>query len=299
VGLLGKAIETIRKSGLVAGIAGHSIEVFKAAERAQLANDRVTKLARDSVESKQMEDEARLNLAACKAVVAEAEAQIALLKTYLDWTVIRSPINGVVLEKLVDANELVTPQSFGGTRGPSTALMAVADPSDLQVEIDVNESDLAKVLSAFCGVVTIGSPRRLYDVFSSTGTPVSSRASISRRGARLAEFGAGPRIARRHDQIHARGGHRARPDYRRGRFPGAYERRTRSPAPDDRVRAAGEAPDGIGASQSLRNRTADRGVIPGRGAGRVARSRRSPRNDEVGQTGRCIPAGSGDQAPRI
>ena len=35
-------------------------------------------------------------------------------------------------------------------------------------------SDLAKVLSAFCGVVTIGSPRRLYEVFSSTGTPVAS-----------------------------------------------------------------------------------------------------------------------------
>jgi multidrug resistance efflux pump len=37
------------------------------------------------------------------------------------------------------------PQSFGGGRGPSTALVALADPKDLQVEIDVNEADLSKI----------------------------------------------------------------------------------------------------------------------------------------------------------
>ena len=37
------------------------------------------------------------------------------------------------------------PQSFGGAHGPSTALIAVADPKDLQVEIDLSEADLAKV----------------------------------------------------------------------------------------------------------------------------------------------------------
>ena len=40
-----------------------------------------------------------------------------------------SPIDGVILEKLVDPDELVTPQSFGGTRGPSTALVALANAS--------------------------------------------------------------------------------------------------------------------------------------------------------------------------
>ena len=33
------------------------------------------------------------------------------------------------------------------TRGPSTALVALADPADLQVEIDVNESDLPNVFA--------------------------------------------------------------------------------------------------------------------------------------------------------
>ena len=67
-----------------------------------------------------------------------------LARWQLAWTVIRSPIDGVVLEKLADENELVSPQSFGGDKGPSTALLAVADPQDLQVEVDLNESDLSK-----------------------------------------------------------------------------------------------------------------------------------------------------------
>ena len=50
-------------------------------------------------------------------------------------------MDGVVLEKLVDSGELVSPQSFGGTRGPSTALVAVADPKDLQVKVQIRNSD--------------------------------------------------------------------------------------------------------------------------------------------------------------
>ena len=114
-------------------------------EKARLAFERTRTLARDRVESAQLEDDARLNLEAAQAAVQEIEGQMAQTQAYLDWCTIRSPIDGVVLEKLVDANELVTPQSFGGTRGPSTALVAVADPKDLQVEVDVNESDLAKI----------------------------------------------------------------------------------------------------------------------------------------------------------
>jgi HlyD family secretion protein len=51
---------------------------------------------------------------------------------------------GTVLEKLVNPNELVTPQSFGSGSGPSTAFLAMADLNDLQVEIDLNESGHAQ-----------------------------------------------------------------------------------------------------------------------------------------------------------
>ena len=114
-------------------------------QKAVLDYERMRKLIASKIETPQNEDDYRLRVDSAKALLREVEGALDLAKTYLDWTVIRSTINGVVLEKLVDAGELVTPQSFGGQRGPSTALVAIADPKDLQVEIDLNEADLAKV----------------------------------------------------------------------------------------------------------------------------------------------------------
>jgi HlyD family secretion protein len=114
-------------------------------DKAEIDFARVSKLIADKIETKQAEDDARIGLDSARAQLGEAQAALELAQTYLSWTVIRSSLDGVVLEKLADVGELVTPQSFGGTRGPSTALLAIADPKDLQVEIDLNEADLAKV----------------------------------------------------------------------------------------------------------------------------------------------------------
>lgn len=113
--------------------------------RAELELKRIAELAGKNIESQRALDLATLDLESARAVVKALEGEMQSIQTYLDWCVIRAPINGVVLEKLVDANELVTPQSFGGGRGPSTAFISLGDPLDLQVEIDLNEADLAKV----------------------------------------------------------------------------------------------------------------------------------------------------------
>lgn len=113
--------------------------------RAEMELKRIVQLADARIETQRSLDLAGLDLEAARADVQALEGQLARINMWIDWTVIRSPISGVVLEKLVDPNELVTPQSFGGTRGPSTALMSVGDPKDLQVEIDLNEADLSKV----------------------------------------------------------------------------------------------------------------------------------------------------------
>jgi HlyD family secretion protein len=106
----------------------------------------------------------------------EAEALHELAKTQVSWTVIRAPIDGVVLEKLVDPGELVTPQSFGGTRGPSTALLALADPKDLQVEIDINETDLAKItMNQRCKVTPEAYPEQSYSGYVAEIAPEANR----------------------------------------------------------------------------------------------------------------------------
>lgn len=148
-----------------------------AIEKAKLDYNRISELQKANVESKQLEDNARLQLESAQATLKEVEGAKALIETYIDWCVIRSPINGVVLEKLVDPNELVVPQSFGGTSGPSTALIALADPKDLQVEIDLNESDLSKVfLKQKCKVSPEAYPERSYDGYVAEIAPEATRA---------------------------------------------------------------------------------------------------------------------------
>ncbi len=147
-----------------------------AVEKAEIDYRRVAELIALNIETKQIEDETRLRVAAAKASLAQAEAGVQLARTYLDWTVIRSPISGVVLEKLVDQGELVTPQSFGGGRGPSTAFLAVADPKDLQVEIDLNEADVAKVsLNQECRVSPEAYPDKTYRGYVAEMAPEASR----------------------------------------------------------------------------------------------------------------------------
>lgn len=147
-----------------------------ALQKAELDYARLKKLIADGLETPQTEDDLRLRVESARAAVQQAEAQVQLMQTYLDWTVIRSPINGIVLEKLAEANELVTPQSFGGPRGPSTALLAIADPNDLQVEVELNESDLAKVfLNQKCRVSPEAYPDRSYDAYVAEIAPEANR----------------------------------------------------------------------------------------------------------------------------
>jgi len=148
-----------------------------AVEKAALDLSRAESLVASKVEMRKILDDAALDVKSATARVAQIAASQQLLRTYLDWCVIRSPINGVVLEKLVDANELVVPQSFGGGRGPSTALIALADPADLQVEIDLNEADLSKIrMGQKCRVSPEAYPDRHYDGLVAEIAPEANRA---------------------------------------------------------------------------------------------------------------------------
>jgi HlyD family secretion protein len=145
--------------------------------KAEMDLARITELARTDIESRKVQDDARLQVDAAQADLKQAEGGHALAKTYVDWCTIRSPIDGVILEKLVDPNELVVPQSFGGARGPSTALIALADPNDLQVEIDMSERDLSKIyLQQKCRVVPEAFPDKSYDGVVAEIAPEADRA---------------------------------------------------------------------------------------------------------------------------
>jgi HlyD family secretion protein len=138
--------------------------------------NRLRTLREQRVESEQQLDDAQAEVTAAEAGLREAQGLLDFARWQLAWTVIRSPIDGVVLEKLADENELVSPQSFGGDKGPSTALLAVADPQDLQVEIDLNESDLSKVwLGQPCRVTPEAYPDHVYNGYVAEIAPEANR----------------------------------------------------------------------------------------------------------------------------
>jgi HlyD family secretion protein len=138
--------------------------------------NRLRTLREQRVESEQQLDDAQAEVKATEAGLREAEGSLNLARWNLEWTVIRSPIDGVVLEKLADENELVSPQSFGGDKGPSTALLAVADLHDLQVEIDLNEADLSKVwLGQSCRVTPEAYPEKVYEGYVAEIAPEANR----------------------------------------------------------------------------------------------------------------------------
>ena len=103
------------------------IAVAKVAlEKATTDLRRATELVAQRVEMNKTLDDAKLAVASSEAQLQQILGARKLIETWMEWCVIRSPVNGVVLEKLVDANELVSPQTFGGARGPSASLIALA-----------------------------------------------------------------------------------------------------------------------------------------------------------------------------
>ena len=111
------------------------------------------------------------------AEVKTARGQLALAQTYLNWCTIHAPINGTILEKLVNPDELVVPQSFGGGNGPSTAFLAMADLTDLQVEIDLNEADTPKVhMKQRCRISPEAYPDKKYGGYVAEIAPEANRS---------------------------------------------------------------------------------------------------------------------------
>jgi HlyD family secretion protein len=138
---------------------------------------RQIELSRKDVESARSLDDAQRARDAAVAELKMAQGQLMLARTYLDWCTIRAPIDGTILEKLVDPDELVVPQSFGGTRGPSTALVSLADLNDLQVEIDLNEADTPKVhMKQRCQVSPEAYPEKKYNGYVAEIAPEANRS---------------------------------------------------------------------------------------------------------------------------
>ncbi len=88
-------------------------------------------------------DETNLNLVQAESQKVGAEAALTSAKQRLDDTVVRSPINGVVLLKSVEAGQIIS-SGINSVSG-GTTIAVVADMSQMLVKTSVDEVDIGNV----------------------------------------------------------------------------------------------------------------------------------------------------------
>lgn len=88
-------------------------------------------------------DAADARLKRAQAGVTGAEAALRSAEVAVEYTLIRAPFDAVVLTKNADIGDIVTP--LGAAANAKAAVVTIADMNSLQVEVDVSESNLAKV----------------------------------------------------------------------------------------------------------------------------------------------------------
>src|ERR1051325_2501562 len=99
---------------------------------------------------------------ALRAQVSQAQGTLNYAKIQLDNTVIRAPIDGTILERNVERGEFVT-TGFVGDKGAKGYVVALADLKDLEVELDINQNDFAKLDPKQPGLITTDAyPDRKY-----------------------------------------------------------------------------------------------------------------------------------------
>ena len=108
-----------------------------------------------------------------EAQVRQIEAELRRAKWRLDNCRITTPISGTILKKNAELGNLVNPVAFNG----SFSLCDVADLSKLEVELSIQERDIAKVFKGqACKVRAEAYPKRIYEGVVSRLLPIADRA---------------------------------------------------------------------------------------------------------------------------
>lgn len=113
---------------------------------------------------------------ALRAQVEQLKGTVAFAQVQLDNTIIRAPIDGTVLERNVEKGEFVT-TGFVGDKGAKGYVVSLANLNDLQVELDINQNDFAKLAPKQPGMITTDAygPDKKYHGFVEEVSPEANR----------------------------------------------------------------------------------------------------------------------------
>jgi HlyD family secretion protein len=150
----------VREGGIIARLesADYEAQVLRAKAAVQRAEADLNEarrqfriaegLAREKVASQDAMDAAASRVSLADAALSQARADLALSEANFQNTLIRAPFTGVVVKKMAEVGESVAPIPPGVNLSTSSgAIVALADFGSLEVEADVNESNVAKLRS--------------------------------------------------------------------------------------------------------------------------------------------------------
>lgn len=107
-----------------------------------------------------------------KAELAQAQADLAKAEWRLGNCTIRAPRSGTILKKAAEEGNVVNPLALNG----SYSLCELADLSDLEVELNIQERDISAIkVGQKCRVRTKAWPDRVYDGVVSRLMPIADR----------------------------------------------------------------------------------------------------------------------------
>jgi len=115
-------------------------------DRALALRDTAAALVQAARQSSAMTDigPRKEDINAAEAEVRQMKAALDYANTQLAATEIKAPVTGTVLERIVERGEMVSPSAFGGS-GARTSVVDLADLTDLQVELDISQTDFARL----------------------------------------------------------------------------------------------------------------------------------------------------------
>ena len=118
--------------------------------------------------------------------IRAADAQVRQMKAALDYaetqlaaTEIKAPVSGTVLQRIVERGEMVSPSAFGES-GARTSVVALADLNDLQIELDISQTDFARLkMDQRAEIIPEAFPNLTYTGFIAEIAPEANRAKAT------------------------------------------------------------------------------------------------------------------------
>ena len=126
-------------------------------KQAQSTFDRRNQLFQSNLISEEEQDQIELGLAVARGKLVQATTSLERAKERLSESVVRAPINGIILQKYVEEGQIIASGVSNVSGG--TPIVDIADMSSVYIEAGIDEIDIGKVqIGQFATVIADAYP---------------------------------------------------------------------------------------------------------------------------------------------